>query len=103
MFPDELEVTVTARQLDGGSRTDRGAGPLALAVAVALKEAGIVTSAVLVRDEDVVIYVPGRKHHIARYWLGDKAWKIAARHKAGRRVKPGTVTLTVIYADRIKT
>lgn len=38
--------------------------------------------------------------YIARYWMGDKAWKIAFRHKAGRRVKPGTVTLTVTDADR---
>lgn len=100
MFPDELEVTVTAKHLNDGSRTDPEAGPLALAVAEELGKLGITVKRVKIREEDVIIWEPGRIAHSARYWMSDEAWKLNARHAEGRRVKPKTVTLTVIYKDR---
>lgn len=99
-LPGELDVTVMHLHIARGNRKDRDNGPLGLAITETLRALGVPVRKVRVREEDVVIYVTGWRHHVARYWLDDDAWKIVHRFENGQVIKARTVTLSSIYIDR---
>ena len=96
-FPERLDVDVTAKHLTEGSRTRPGDSPLALALHDALGAAGIPFTRIEATDASFRIYHSHPQAHDARYAIPDDSWKLVARHAAGRRVKPCTVTLEAVY------
>ena len=99
-FPQDLEVIITSAHLARPAKTDI----IELAVAEALARAGLAYERILVRTDDLIVYIrkPGVIVDVnaARYLIPDDLWKAKARHSAGRRVKPGSFTLNAIYLDR---
>jgi len=98
VFPEELDVTVTYPFLSSGSRTDYDASPLALAVHLALTHLKIPFTHLQVTENRIYVYLGLlRRGHDACYYVSDDAWKLVARHREGRRVKPSVFTLEAIY------
>lgn len=97
-FPESLDVSVTRKHLDGGSRYDRNKSPLMLAFKDALSAAGIHFSAVTAAmDASIRVYHSHPEAHDARYCIPAKGVNLIVRHTWGARVKPCTVTLEAVY------
>ena len=97
-FPQELEVTVTSAHLTHGKRDDYNESPLALALREQLTAMGVEYTQVTVTENRIYVYLGLlRRGHDACYYVSDQAWKLVARHRAGRRVKPADLALKAIY------
>jgi hypothetical protein len=98
-YPQRISVEVTARHLSfPASKTLE---MLHQAITEAIAQVPGLTDLpyhqLQVSMDQVTVWGSHRIAHDARYWLPNDLWTLAARHRAGRRVKPGTFKITAVF------
>lgn len=96
-FPQRITVEVTTAHLSVSRSEEVLERPVKEAIAAVPGLSGLPYYQVTVGTDDVRIWGSHRIAHDARYWITNELWTLAARHKAGRRVKPGTFEITAVF------
>jgi hypothetical protein len=97
IFPQQLEVPVTRQHLNKGRRAGYQDSALTFAVRDVLVGLGLPFTDISATEHSIRIYSSHSRSWDARYYVPDDAWKLVARHQAGRRVKPAVFTLEAVY------
>jgi len=97
LFPQRITVEVTAKHLSVPSSASILVRPVTEAVAAIAGLTEMPHYQVSVGPDSVTIWGSHRIAHDARYWISNDLWVLAARHRIGRRVKPGLFEITAVF------
>jgi hypothetical protein len=96
-YPQRITIEVTAKHLSVPRSAEVLVNPITEAIAAIPGLTKLPFYQVAVGVDSVTIWGSHRVAHDARYWITNDLWTLAARHKAGRRVKPGSFEITAVF------